>query len=207
MPSFKHTKWEISINSSPIIDDSQLRKVIKEVLFPTKIEKAYLTFLEKINKGVLSTHKEDTQKVKIFESKRNGRWSVLSPPISELYESAFYEIRLRSFGKKLIMFVLQDRPSSWSHPILDLNYRICLEVARNVFALKPDKEDWCLLIELSDVREIAKKWIESSANNDEYYGSIKRQYKLKRTRELRVESSEIDQEGDTTVYIFKGYID
>jgi len=48
----KHTKWEVKIERAPILDDSQLAEFIKNALFPTKVEEAYLKFLEEIRERI-----------------------------------------------------------------------------------------------------------------------------------------------------------
>jgi len=44
----KHTKYELEIERSKIVDNIQLSAMIKAANFPTKVEKAYLKFLESI---------------------------------------------------------------------------------------------------------------------------------------------------------------
>jgi len=142
--SDKHTKWEESINLAPILDDSQLENAIKQALLPTKAEKAYLSFLEDIAKGLVIIPNEALKQK--WESA--GFYYIENIPClpKPPYELPFKisSEYLRPFGAKVICYALQNRPTTWSTPTLDLNvaYRICLEVARNVFSQEHEKEEW-----------------------------------------------------------------
>lgn len=41
-----------------------------------------------------------------------------------------------AYGKGVLSYALQDRPTNWGSPTIDLNfsYRICLEIAKHVFS-------------------------------------------------------------------------
>lgn len=135
--SDKHTKWEESINQAPILDDSQLENVIRGALLPKKAEKAYLSFLEDLKKGLVS----------ILDEALKQKWESLGFYCEgDIPYLPFAGIYLKPFGAKVVYYALQSRPTTWSNPVLDLNfaYRICLEVARNVFSKEDDKEDWTL---------------------------------------------------------------
>lgn len=121
----KHTRWEMTIETCPILNDSELMKLIKQAPLPTKAEQAYLDFLEKVNKGA-----ECMTTAECLTTIRTG--------------AGFSSDYIRGSGSKVITYALQERPTTWSNPIFDLNfsYRICLEVARNVFSREHDKEDW-----------------------------------------------------------------
>jgi len=145
--SDKHTKWEESINLAPILDDSQLENEIKQALLPTKAEKAYLSFLEDLKKGLVSIS-DETSKQKwdsLWKERFPLFFSEEAPPYMPPYvPHQLLEFLVSPSGVKVICYALQNRPTTWSNPVLDLNfaYRICLEVARNVFSQEHDKKDW-----------------------------------------------------------------
>jgi hypothetical protein len=134
----KHTKWEKTIEYAPILSDSELVKSIKEVLFPTRVEKAYLDFLRRIGGGVESIVEISS---KDFEDLYNRLYRI---DVHRIFEDQLKIQYFRGLGLKTVSFALQERPTSWSNPVLDINfsYRICLEVARKVFSREPDEEDW-----------------------------------------------------------------
>jgi len=130
----KHTRWEYMINSAPLLDDQQLEEQIKKTMFPTKAEQAYLVFLDALKKGVfhpsISEEKVVAHLLGYYETwvDVDGKWTR----------------GFKGLGARVVGYALQDRPTTWSSPILDFNiaYRICLEVARNVFSKEHDEEDW-----------------------------------------------------------------
>jgi len=159
----KHTAWEVAINSTQILDNSKLKETIKNILLPTKAEQAYLDFLEKLDQGLFNIADEDCKDIELFEmfETSNGGLIVFKSVkgIGELkeeeklyylliksptYAPSYKQVFVKRFGKKVIHYALQDRPTTWGNPILDLNfaYRVCLEIARNVFSRKLDEENW-----------------------------------------------------------------
>jgi len=144
----KHTKWEISIEQAPFLSNSQLVKAIKSAFFPTKVEKAYLEFLEKIDGGIesikcmtdeqieiLSMPPRHSSYLKGFITTPDGYYRIVDPLKARYF---------RGLGIKTISFALLERPDNWSSPVLDINfaYRICLEVARETFSREYDKGEW-----------------------------------------------------------------
>jgi len=115
----KHTKWEVQINMGEILEDYQsLENVTKQTLLPTKAEKAYISFLSKIREGIIGVEEE---------------WTDVRCP----------SLCFSGFCGRTIAFALQDRPTTWSSPILDLNfaYLICYELSSAVLShIKEDTE-------------------------------------------------------------------
>jgi len=160
----KHTAWEVAINSTQILDNSKLKETIKNILLPTKAEQAYLDFLEKIGEGVFNIADEDCRDIELFElfeasdgglivfKSGMGKYRELKEEEkiyyllikSPTYAPSYKQVHVKGLGKKVIHYALQDRPTTWSGPILDLNfaYRVCLEITRNVFSRKLDETYW-----------------------------------------------------------------
>jgi len=150
----KHTKWENEINSASLLDDEQLEEEIKKPLFPTKAEQAYLAFLEVLKQGVF--HPSISELVNTGEWILGERWRLLRDPLIDVLEN------VRGWGAKVINYALQDRPTTFSSPILDFNiaYRICLEVARNVFSQERNKEDWSETPPEAEPTEATEEYVE-----------------------------------------------
>jgi hypothetical protein len=129
--SDKHTEWEKYIDESPIVDDAKLRQMMKETSLPSKELKNYEDFLREIKKGLFGTYSERMHEIK--ETINQNQDSLLdllakTPANTE-------------FSHYVISYALQERPSAWSSPLLDLNfaYRISFEIAKAVLTIPPKK--------------------------------------------------------------------
>jgi len=150
----KHTQWENAISFAQILDDQQLEEEIKKPCMPTKAEQAYLVFLDVLRGGVFHPSIPGEKIVKCDYDRRGtcaGCMQTVQCILSaekRVLRSLRHEFdpfkSARGLGVKVINYALQARPTTWSSPILDLNlaYRICLEVTRNVFSKEHDKKDW-----------------------------------------------------------------
>ena len=103
-----YTTWELQENIAKILGESKLEDSIRALRLPSKTEQDYLVLLDKIRRGP-----------------------------DGLDDSEVPAKGKRAFDglcEKVVVFALLDRPSTVSHPFLDLNfaYRICLEVSRLV---------------------------------------------------------------------------
>jgi hypothetical protein len=126
----KHTEWEEVINTLAtscehlVFDSASIRIEINGIPFPTKVKQNYLSFLEKIERGVLGITEKECDKW--YAEQRQKYGSLRMPwPLS----------RAKGLCRKVIYYALQDRPK-YGHPITDLEftYAICLEIARNIFS-------------------------------------------------------------------------
>lgn len=114
--SDKHTAWERAIDLAEILDDSQLKDAIRNIPFPEKAEEAYLTFLEETEAGVTGV--------------ADDLWTLY---LAHKWTSTD-KVSLKALSAKVIRWALLDRPTTWSNPLLDLNFafRICSETASYV---------------------------------------------------------------------------
>lgn len=137
--SEKHTRWERAMNDSVVFtDDSKLEEFIKNETMPTKAIKAYLGLLEKTKKGVKGSEIEE------YDLKQFAPFLlyVVSAKLFPERTQHYLKVKvLRGIGAKVIDYAVQDRPTGWSSPTLDVNFafRICLEVAR--YVLLPFRDD------------------------------------------------------------------
>jgi len=164
-PLDKHGQWEASINEQPIIDDWELREEISKTVLPTKVEQSYLKLLddmaENIEAPVLDwrnirapTHRPSwARKMRVGYFRGGSYYSSVararrrSPDdiqIGQIVKPTVVPSRTTEYGAKVINYALQDRPTAWSSPAIDLNfaYRVCLRVARTTLSLEEDKDDW-----------------------------------------------------------------
>jgi hypothetical protein len=113
----KHTLWEMSIHLADILDDSKFEGEMKSIILPIKAVEAYLTFLQKLRGG--------------FE---------------EIEEREVEGITFHWTSGNVVFLALLNRPTTWSNPIIDLNfaYRISREVA-------------CLVLEIPTERSMLDK--------------------------------------------------
>jgi len=132
----KHTECEMQINKAPILNDSQLTEAIKKILLPTKAEEAYLAFLIKIGNGIMNIEEMEGLSERIL-IRPVHEWTYYSPI---KYILSYFQ----GLGLKTVTFALQGHPTSWSSPVLDINfsYRVCLEVTRKVLSKEHDEGDW-----------------------------------------------------------------
>ena len=136
----KHTSWERSIDSikhASIFDDDELRQHINDLGIPTVDKMAYITLLEKIkiqgltpesifqhieNLGITSDIKEQMEDDlnSIISSFRRMKERVSHFKINTLRD--FRDRLINGEMIKIIVFLLLDRPSSWSSPVIDINF-------------------------------------------------------------------------------------
>ena len=80
----KHTEWEVKIERAPILDDSQLAEFIKNALFPTKVEEAYLKFLEEIREGIENVTPMTDASIQVISVPKEYRdWLEANPLIGD----------------------------------------------------------------------------------------------------------------------------
>jgi hypothetical protein len=128
----EHTQWEVNIESTEIIDDSALETLIrKQLILPSKVVNAYLSFLPLIQKGIKGVLEEQNKSEYNFEG----------------------------VCRKVVIFAMLDRPSEWSSPVLDLNFafRVSYEISRLVLSpvnVAESKDQW-------DDKETLHKYLRS----------------------------------------------
>ena len=112
----KHTKYERSMKYAVILSNNEFEELIKKANFPTKAEKSYIDFLKTLENGIEKRNVEEEN------LKRHSINYYVKPD------------DVHSLLGKIIDYALQERPTTWSNPNVDVNFafRICLEVSRYV---------------------------------------------------------------------------
>jgi hypothetical protein len=164
-PMDKHTQWEASINEQFIIDDRELREEISKTVLPTKVEQNYLKLLDDMAKDIAGQvldwrsirvptyRRSSTNKMRAGYFRGSSYYSAVArarrrssddSQIGQIARPTIVPSGTSEYGAKVINYALQDRPTAWSSPAIDLNfaYRVCLRVARTTLSLEEDKDDW-----------------------------------------------------------------
>jgi hypothetical protein len=164
-PMDKHGQWEASINEQLIIDDRAFREEIGRTILPTKVEQNYLKLLDDMAENIAAavldwrnirapTHRPRwTRKMRVGYSRGGSYYSAVArarrrssddSQIGEIVKPTVVPCGTTEYGTRVINYALQDRPTAWSSPAIDLNfaYRVCLRVARTTLSLEEDKDDW-----------------------------------------------------------------
>ncbi len=152
-----HTRWEIAIAQSPLLDDLHLIENLKQSDLPIKAideyTKLYNLLIRIKNNGIQSVYdfsyaywkKLDGISTSLTMLKFEADSRKREERVDALIEEEYLKPGIEGCQAALIQFILTNRPSSWSNPILDLNiaYRMSLEVARyTLIAVKQlGKED------------------------------------------------------------------